>query len=440
MAPCFARDALKHLLDRFVQLGRIVFGRFLQFRRDVVQRVGDDTVHHDQRPCDRLVRADAAELETIACESERAGAVAVTGVTGQGGQGVHADRQRSRFDGTACGTAFELIEHIFELFAEEDRDDGRRRFVGSQAVVVARGSDRSAQQGGVFVDRANGGGAEHEELRVLMRGIAGIEQVAELAAQRPVDVLARTVDSGERLLVQQAGHAVFRRHALQLQHDDVLMIVREIGALVDRSDLELTGRNFIMAGLDRNALFVELMLGFHHERQHTLGDRAEIVVFELLAFWRLRAEERPARIEQVGAGEEEVAVDQEVLLLGASGRGHHTGIVVSEQFEDTLRLLIQGLHGAQERRFVVQRLACPRKEGGRDTERVAVGVLVDIGRTGYVPGRVAAGLKGRADSARWKNWRRRALPGSARCRRTARWCRLHRPGRKSCRVSPRSDW
>ena len=29
-----------------------------------------------------------------------------------------------------------LIEHIGELIAEEDRDDGRRRFVGPEAVVV----------------------------------------------------------------------------------------------------------------------------------------------------------------------------------------------------------------------------------------------------------------------------------------------------------------
>ena len=66
-----------------------------------------------------------------------------------------------------------------------------------------------AQQPGVLVHRADDRGAEDEELRVLVRGVAGIEQVAlGGVAERAVDVLAGAVDAGERLLVEQAHHAV----------------------------------------------------------------------------------------------------------------------------------------------------------------------------------------------------------------------------------------
>ena len=61
---------------------------------------------------------------------------------------------------------------------------------------------------------ASNGGAEYEELGVLVRGVAGIEQAAQFGvADGVVEVLARTVDARERLFVQQAEHAVALCHA-----------------------------------------------------------------------------------------------------------------------------------------------------------------------------------------------------------------------------------
>ena len=40
----------------------------------------------------------------------------------------------------------DLLEHVGELIAEEDRDDRRRGFVRAEAVVVAGGGDDGAQQ------------------------------------------------------------------------------------------------------------------------------------------------------------------------------------------------------------------------------------------------------------------------------------------------------
>ncbi len=150
------------------------------------------------------------------------------------------------------------------------------------------------------VDGADHRRAEDEELRVVVRVVARIEQVAHRAAQRPVDVLAGAVDAGERLFVQQAGHAVFRRHALQVMHDELLMIGRQVGVFIDRRDFELAGRDFVVPRLDRHAQLEQLVLGLEHEGQHPLGNRAEIVILELLPLRRLRAEQRAAGASRSG--------------------------------------------------------------------------------------------------------------------------------------------
>ena len=138
----------------------------------------------------------------------------------------------------------------------------------------------------------------------------------------------------------------------------------------------------------------QLPLGVEHERQDPLGDGPEVVVVELLALGWLGPEQGPARVEQVGALQEEAAIDQEVLLLGAGKRHHRVRLVVPEQLEDPRRLLGHGLLRAQQGRLVVEGLARHRHEHRRDAQRVAVGVLQDVRGAGDVPAGVAAGLEG----------------------------------------------
>ena len=104
---------------------------------------------------------------------------------------------------------------------------------------------------------------------------------------------------------------------MQRDHDELLVIGGEVGALEHRRDLELARGDLVVARLDRDAELEELALDLDHEREDALGDGAEVVVLELLALGRLGAEERAAGVQQVGARVEEVLVDQEVLLLGA---------------------------------------------------------------------------------------------------------------------------
>ena len=193
-------------------------------------------------------------------------------------------------------------------------------------MIVAGVRDAGAQQPLPLVDRADDGGAEHQKLHVVVRRGPGAEQVvAELVGQRPVVVLAGAVDAGERLLVEQARQTVLGRHLLEHLHGHHLMIRGDVGVLEDRRDLVLAGRHFVVPGLDRHAHLEQLELRFRHQRQHALGNRAEVLVLQLLALRRLGAEQRAAGVNQVGTREVEVPVDEEVFLLGATGGEHALG-------------------------------------------------------------------------------------------------------------------
>ena len=243
-------------------------------------------------------------------------------------------------------------------------------------------------------------GAEHQELSVFVRRFARIEQVAlRLAAERPVDVLARAVDAGERLFVRQAGHAVLFGHALQRDHRQLLMIGREVGRFEHRRNFVLSRSHFVVPRLDRNAELEQLALDFEHEAEHALRNRAEVMIFEFLTLRRLGAEQRAAAGEQVGAREVEVAIDQEVFLLRAGRRGHERAVGVAEQFQNPLRLFVQRLHRAQHRRLLVERFAGPRNKRRRNAQRRAVGVFQNVGRAGDIPNRVTAGFERGPDAA-----------------------------------------
>lgn len=279
--------------------------------------------------------------------------------------------------GAALG---DLVEDVGQLLAEEDRDDRGRGLVGAEAVVVGRRGHRRAQQATVFVHTADDGRAEHQELLVLVRGVARIEQVALIAVtQREVDVLARTVDAGEGLLVDQTDHAVAFGDLLHRRHHQLLMIMGEIGLLEHRRQLELAGSDLVVPRLGRDALLEQLAVELDHERQHTIRDGPEVVVVELLALGRLGAEQGAVGGHQVGSGEIEMTVDQEVLLLGSGIGDDGVDVFVSEQLQQSHGLLAHGLLAAQQRCLLVQGLTGPRDEDRGNAQRVAVGVLEDVG-------------------------------------------------------------
>ena len=267
-------------------------------------------------------------------------------------------------------------------------------------MVIGGCGHGGAQHGAVLVQGADGGGAEDQELGVVVRGVARIVQAAQLGvADGIVQVLARAVDAGKGLLVQQADHAVAFGHAAHGGHDHLVVVRGQVALLIDGGDFELARGHLVVAGFDRHAQLEQLALNLHHEGKHAAGNHAEVLVLELLALGGLGTEEGAAGDEQVRAGEHEVAVDEEVFLLRTGERSDGQRALDAEQLEHALGLLVQGLVGAQKRGLLVQGLARPGDEGGGDAQEGAVGVLQDVRRAGHVPGGVAAGFKRGAQAA-----------------------------------------
>ena len=64
--------------------------------------------------------------------------------------------------------AAQLVNHILQLLSKEDGDNGRRRFVGAQPVVIAHICSRLPQQVCVKIHRLNDTCQHQKELDVLM--------------------------------------------------------------------------------------------------------------------------------------------------------------------------------------------------------------------------------------------------------------------------------
>ncbi len=101
------------------------------------------------------------------------------------------------------GVVFDGLQDLVQLVTDENGDDGGRRLVAAQTVVIACRGDGDAQDFLILVHRCNNCQQENQELQVFRRRPAGVEQVlACIRADGPVVVLAGAVDPLEGLLVQ----------------------------------------------------------------------------------------------------------------------------------------------------------------------------------------------------------------------------------------------
>jgi hypothetical protein len=109
----------------------------------------------------------------------------------------------------------------------------------------------------------------------------------------------------------------------------------------------------------------QLELRFRHAPEDPSGDVAEVLIFHFLALGRLGAKERATGIDQIGTREIEVAVDQEVFLLGAAG-GIDALSGGAKQLQYANRLLRDRFHRSQQRGLLVECLTGPAHERRRN--------------------------------------------------------------------------
>ena len=211
-------------------------------------------------------------------------------------------------------------------------------------MVVAGGGHRQAEQILVQIDRFDDGGENQQEAQVLGRILARIEQIfALVGGQRPVVVLAAAVDAGKGLLVQQADEVVLFGHFAHDFHRQLVLVGGNVHAREDGGKLMLGGRYLVVPRLGEHAEFPQFGVQLLHKGQHAGTDGAEVVVFEFLPLGRAGAEQRAAGVDEVLALIVHIAVDEEVLLLGADRNVDLLG-VHAEQLAEAHGFPAQGVH------------------------------------------------------------------------------------------------
>ena len=389
-ALVLAHDTLYEGLERTLEVIRR-----LELVGKLPELLGDRRVYSNVRGGDGRRRAGHAELELVAREGKGRGAVAVRSVLGEARQGVDADLEELLLLDVAGGVVLDGLEYAGELLAEEHRDYRRGRFGRAETVVVARAGYGDAQQVLIVVRGLDDGAEEEQELRVLARGLAGIEKIdARVGGKRPVVVLAGAVDALEGLFAQQADEPVLFGGLLHDVHDELVVVRGDVGRVIYAGELVLGGSGLIVLGPGRDADAPELLVYLAHEGRYAGLDGAEIVVVHLLALGRHGAVEGAAGVDEVLALLIHVALDEEILLLGAD-HGQNQRCLGAEELEHAQGLTRERLHGAQQRRLLVQRLAAVGAEGGGNVEYA----VADKGVACRVPGGVAAGLEGGAQTA-----------------------------------------
>ena len=368
---------------------------FFQHVGKLPEGFGHRGVEHGVGQGDVLGGAGHTELKLVTGKGKRGGAVAVGGILAEHRNGGNAQIHHGGF-GAAVGFAVHnRIDQRRELLTHKYRDDGRRRLVCTQPVVVAGIGHRHAQQLLVIVHRLEHGGQNQQKLHVLARGFAGIQQVFAVGGQRPVVVLARAVDAGIGLFVQQADQAVLFGNLFHELHHQQVLVHRDVGVGIDRGQLMLRGGHLVVLGFGIDAHAPECLVQIGHKRGNAGFEGTEIVVLQLLPLGRRRAEQRAPGKHKVGPAVVHGLVNDKVFLLGPHIHVHTPGGVVAENAQNAQRLGADGVHRAQQRGFGVQRLPRVGAEGRGDVERA----VLDKGIGGGVPGRVSPRLKGGAQTS-----------------------------------------
>ena len=291
----------ERVADQLVERGGEV-RRILELCVKLIELVGHDGVEDRGRARDGLRRAGHAELELVAREGERRGAVAVSRVLRNGRQHVHADAQGLVLGRGVVVFVNDGVDDALKLGTEKDGDDGRGRLLRAETVIVARKGDRAAQQLLIFVHALDESGEDQQEHGVLAGRLAGGEEVlARVGGKRPVDVLARAVHARKGLFVQQAHKAMTLGDLFHRLHDELVLVARGVGVDVDGSHLVLAGRDLVVLGLGEHTELPQLLIELLHVSTHAGTKRTEVVVIELLTLGGLGAEEGAAAQTQVHA-------------------------------------------------------------------------------------------------------------------------------------------
>ena len=368
----------------------------LQLVRVLTQRLRHGGVEHNVAAGNGVGGAKHTELELIAGERKGRRPVPVGSITQELGQHMGSQLHHGLFRAAVRLILLDGIQNGRQLVTQKDGHHSGRCLVGAQTVIIAGGGHRDTQQVLIVIHCLNNGTQEQQELGVFVGCLTGSQQVhTGIRGHRPVVVLAGAVDTVKGLFMQQTDQPVAGSHLLHDLHGQLVVIGGDICGGVDGRQLMLGRGHLIVLRLGQNTQLPELLIQIGHILRHTGLDSAEVMVIHLLTLGGSGTEQRAAAENQVLALAVHGAVHQEILLLGADRGANTFDIRVAKQLQDTHGLLVQGLHGAQQRGFFIQRLATVGTERRGDTQCL----VLDKSVRGRIPGGVAPGLEGSTQAA-----------------------------------------
>ena len=258
-------------------------------------------------------------------------------------------------------------------------------------MIIAHVGCRLSQKIRMDIHRFHNTAQHQKKLNIFMGGFSRVQKVDPVVGdQRPVVVLAGTVDPRKRLLVEKAGHTVAARHLFQGLHDHLVVIHRQIRLIVDGSQLMLSRGDLVVLSLGSDAQLPQLLVHLFHVSADSLPDSSEIMIFQLLTLGRHGPEQGTPCIDQIFPLQILGPVNEEILLLRPHGGNHPFGCGIAEQPQDPQRLCVNGLHGAQQRGFLIQGLA---GVGRGDTQGHSQGIFPEKRRGCAVPHGIASCLE-----------------------------------------------
>ena len=158
------------------------------------------------------------------------------------------------------------IQHLGKLVAKENGNNSGRSLIGTKSVIISGTCNGKSHQICIIVNCLNDCYEEYQELNILCRSLAGIQQVQTgICGHGPVVMFTGTVDSVKRLLVKEANISMLICNLLHHLHGQLVVINSYVGGIKHRCQLMLAGSNLIMFCLGRNSKLPELLIQVMHK-------------------------------------------------------------------------------------------------------------------------------------------------------------------------------
>ena len=167
-------------------------------------------------------------------------------------------------------------------------------------------------------------------------------------------MLAASVHSCKRLLMEQAHHSVSAGCLFHHFHDELVLVCCHVHCGIDACELVLRRSNFVVLCLGSNAKFPQSLIEILHECSNARFDGSEIMVVQLLSLRCLCSEKSSSGILDVHAFLIQFFRNEEVFLLCAYHCADSLDVIVAKSAEHSQSLPVQRIHRAQKRCLFVQ--------------------------------------------------------------------------------------